>query len=274
MRLDGKMALVTGAGQGIGRAVAQALAAEGAKVAVVDLQLKAAEATAAHLSGSGHVAYACDVSDSAAVAGVFKAAQQALGAIDILVNNAGIGQAPGDGAERYQTLLTERMSEISAGKTPSVFAEQTPYMEDRGWQTVIDVNLNGTFYCCREALRSMIEHERAGAIVNISSTSALSGEGGLHYCASKAGILGITRGLAEEFGPRGIRINAITPGPTDTPAMAGIPDAWRQSMAQRVPLNRLAQPEEIAKAVVFLASDEASYVQGATLYVNGGMVMS
>lgn len=277
MRLQDKVAIVTGAGQGIGRAIAEALVAEGATVAVLDLQQATAAATvdaiaARHPTGRAQ-AWACDVSHSAAVTQVFGEVVDAFGGLDILVNNAGIGQAPGDGFDRYQERLAQRMTQLQKGETPTVFADHTIDMEDAGWQMVVNVNLNGSFYCCREALRIMTSRGTTGSIISISSTSAFTGEGGAHYCATKAAVLGLTRALAEEVGPRGIRVNAVVPGPTLTPAMASISAEWQQSMASRVPLQRLAQPEEIARAVVYLASDDASYVTGQALCANGGMYM-
>jgi 3-oxoacyl-[acyl-carrier protein] reductase len=204
---------------------------------------------------------------------VFKQVEDKFGRLDILVNNAGIGQAPGDGSDLYQQRMAERGAQLAAGETPTVYADHTIDMGDEGWLAVMNVNINGAFYCCREALRIMSRLNIAGSIVNISSTSALCGEGGAHYCASKAAILGLTKSLAQEVGPRGIRVNAIAPGPTMTPAMESISEEWRQQIAASVLLNRLADPVEIANTVLFLASDESSYFTGQTLCANGGMYL-
>jgi 3-oxoacyl-[acyl-carrier protein] reductase len=132
------------------------------------------------------------------------------------------------------------------------------------------VNLDGAFFCTREALRIMAAHDIKGSIVNIASTAVQSGEGPVHYVTSKAALVGMTRALAREVASRGIRINAVAPGPTDTPLMRSIPDEWIASLEKAIPLGRLAKPAEVAAAVRFLASDEASYVTGAVLVANGG----
>lgn len=271
-RLQNRVALVTGAGQGIGRAIAQALAAEGAQLVAVDLNEAAAAETVQSLAGGG-LAMSCNVAVSANVADLFQRIEDEYGRLDILVNNAGIGMAEGDGSELYQQRLGQRSAQLAAGETPTVFADHTIDMTDEGWLAVMDVNINGTFYCCREALRLMSRHNTRGSIINVSSTSALCGEGGAHYCASKAAILGLTKSLAQEVGARGIRVNAMAPGPTLTPAMAGISEQWRQQIAQGVLLGRLAQPQEIAQTAVFLASDDSSFYTGQTLCVNGGMYL-
>lgn len=275
MCIENKVAMITGAGSGMGRAIAQRFSAEGARVVAVDLDEKSAQATLKTLTGNSehHMACACDVADSKSVATLFQTLQSRHGNLDILVNNAGIGTAPGDGQERYMALMAERGAQIAAGKTPTVFADKIIYMDDQGWQRVIDVNLNGTFFCSREAVKLMIDKKTQGAIVNISSTSALNGEGGLHYCASKAAIIGLTRSMAMELAPRRIRVNAVCPGPTDTAQMQGISEEWRQSIIQGVPLGRMAQPEEIAHTALFLASAKGELYTGQTLACNGGMSM-
>ncbi len=269
-RLDEKIAIVTGAGQGIGRAIATTLSHHGATVVAVDLNLESVQETVAGFAVPG-LALACNVGNSAEVASVVAETTKRYGQIDVLVNNAGIGMAPNDGSDLFQQRMAQRAAQFAAGETPTVYADHTIDMQDDGWLAVMNVNINGTFYFCREVLKVMSAQNKTGSIVNISSTSALNGEGGAHYCASKAAILGLTKALAQELGARGIRVNAVAPGPTDTPAMAGISEEWRTQIAQAVLLNRLAQPSEIANAVLYLASDESSYVTGHTLCANGGM---
>lgn len=269
--LNGKAALVTGAGQGIGRACALALAEAGARVAVVDLKLESAEATVAALPDPAkHLALACNVADSAAVNAAFARTQQAFGRLDVLVNNAGTGTGPNDGSAKMYELMAARNAELARGEKPTTHVEQLVFMEDEGWRAVMGVNLDGAFYCTREALRIMAAQDIRGSIVNIASTAVQSGEGPVHYVTSKAALVGMTRALSREVASRGIRVNAVAPGPTDTPLMRSIPDEWITSLEKAIPLGRLARPEEVAAAVRFLASDEASYVTGSVLVANGG----
>lgn len=264
-----RVAVVTGAGQGMGRAIAGKLASRGARVAALDLNAAAVEETVAQLGGA-HLALACDVSDSGAVAAAFERIAADLGEVAILVNNAGIGRAANDGSERMYELMAKRNEELAGGGPAHTHVNQLPFMEDEGWRGVLAVNLDGAFFCARAAIRSMIKAGRGGAIVNISSTSAQSGEGPVHYVASKAALIGLTRALARELGSRGIRVNAVAPGPTNTPIMQGIPEQWVRDMENAIPLGRMAEPEEVAEAVCWLASDAASMCAGAVLVANGG----
>lgn len=271
MSLSGKAALVTGAGQGIGRACALALAEAGARVAVFDLKQESAEATVATLPDpSSHLAIAGNVADSTAVTAAFAKAVAGFGRLDVLVNNAGTGTGPNDGSAKMYELMAQRNAELARGETPKTHVEQAVFMEDEGWRAVMGVNLDGAFYCTREALRIMAEKNIKGSIINIASTAVQSGEGPVHYVTSKAALVGMTRALAREVASRGIRINAVAPGPTDTPLMRSIPDEWIASLEKAIPLGRLAKPAEVAAAVRFLASDEASYVTGSVLVANGG----
>lgn len=240
MRLKDKVAVVTGAGQGMGRAIAQRFADEGATVVAVDLNEDAARETLNGKSGR-HVARSVNVADSGAVAALFADIRQNWGRVDVLVNNAGVGSV-----------------------------DQFADIPDETWARVIGVNLNGAFYCAREAVKLMQEAGSGGAVVNISSTSAVSGDGPAHYCASKAALMGLTRGMAKELAPQGIRVNTLVPGPTNTPMMQGIPQEWADAIVKGVPMGRMAEPEDIAKAAVFLACDDSGFVTGQNLAVNGG----
>lgn len=266
-RLEGRAAIVTGAGRGIGAAVVKRLMEDGARVAALDLNLADAEASGADL------ALACNVADSASVAAAVKAAREAFGRLDIAVNNAGIGQAANDGSEQFYGAMAQRNAELAEQGRSEVIVDQLIHMEDAGWAGVLAVNLNGTFYICREFARVLAADGNPGTIINISSTSAQSGEGSPHYCASKAAVIGLTRQLARELAPRKIRVNAVAPGPTNTPIMQGLPAEWITSMEAAIPLGRMADPAEIAAAVAYLASDDASFVTGSLLTANGGSYM-
>ncbi|MEY4868972.1 MAG: hypothetical protein RIS11_166 [Pseudomonadota bacterium] len=262
-RFDGKAAIVTGAGRGIGRAIVERLTADGAKVAALDMNIEDAKASGAAL------ALQCNVADSASVIAAVRAARAAFGRLDIAVNNAGIGQAAKDGSEQFYGAMAKRNEELAATGQSDVIVDQLIHMEDDGWAAVMAVNINGPFYVSREFARVLAEDGNAGSIINISSTSAQSGEGSPHYVTSKAAIIGLTRQLARELAPRKIRVNAVAPGPTNTPVMAGIPDEWIKSMEASIPLGRMANPSEIAAAVAYLASDDASFVNGSVLVANG-----
>lgn len=259
-RLKGKRAVVTGGAQGIGAAIARRLAAEGATVAVLDINGDGAAA----VLPAPHVGLACDVTDSASVDRAFAAIKAAIGGVDILVNNAGRGSAPGDGMDKYYAAQAQQ----AAGE--KVFADQTIYCEDEGWDAVLNLTLTGTFRCTRAAVRLMAADGIGGSIINIASTSAVNGVGPVPYCAAKAAVIGMTRAMARELAGRGIRVNAINPGAVETPIYAGLPEELKQSLANESVLKRLAQPDEIGGAAAYLASDDASYATGSTMMVNGG----
>ena len=238
MRLKDKVAVVTGAGQGMGRAIAQCFAREGATVVAIDLNLEGAQQT---LGMSPGCALAVDIGNSAAVNAAFARIVERFGRVDLLVNNAGTGAV-------------------------DAFAD----IPDENWARVIGVNLNGAFYCARAAVRAMRDKGTRGAVINVSSTAALSGDGPAHYCASKAALMGLTRSMAKELAPLGIRVNTIVPGPTNTPMMQGIPQEWADAIVKGVPMGRMAEPEDIASVALFLASDDAGFVTGQNIAVNGG----
>jgi 3-oxoacyl-[acyl-carrier protein] reductase len=269
MRLQDRRAVVTGGASGIGRATALRLAAEGARVAVLDMDAAKAKAVLAD-GDSKHLGFACNIADSAAVDAVFAQIDAAWGGIDILVNNAGIGRGPDDGSDQMYAGKAERAAQLARGEVPTAHGDQTMHCSDAGWNHVLGVNLNGAFHCARAALRLMARDGTKGSIINIASTSAANGDGPIHYVTSKAAIVGFTRGLALEVASRGIRVNAVHPGPTATPIMHGLPDSLIQHLEAGIPLGRMAQPEEVAAAVAFLASDDASYATGSVVTVNGG----
>jgi 3-oxoacyl-[acyl-carrier protein] reductase len=247
MGFEGKVAVVTGGARGIGRAISETLAKRGADIVIGDIQLELAEATARELAtATGRKVIACQVnvasleSANALVASTL----EAFGRLDILVNNAGV----------TRDKLVMRM-------------------EEADWDLVLDVNLKGTFNCSKAAFRPMMK-QRSGRIVNISSVSGQAGQvGQANYSASKAGVIGLTKALAREFATRNITVNAVAPGFVPTALTVDLPAELKESMLKLTPLGRMGTPEEIAYAVAFLASDEASYITGQVLAVDGGMFM-
>jgi 3-oxoacyl-[acyl-carrier protein] reductase len=254
-KLAGRVAFVTGGGSGLGRAIAQAFAREGAAVAVYDLRGDAAQQVVAELPGRGHLALAGDVADPKAVASAFADLDAVHRRLDVLVNNAGVDRLPGDG---FDELLKS--------------GSQVPHMSDDAWTRMLAIHLNGAFYCTREAVRRMLP-TGAGSIVHMSSVAGLTGLGPAHYATAKAGLLGLTRSLAREVGRRGIRVNAICPGAIDTPMTAGMGENMRKAVIAATPLGRMGTPEEIAALAVFLASDDASFITGQAISPNGGIAI-
>ncbi|MCC7273388.1 MAG: SDR family oxidoreductase [Alphaproteobacteria bacterium] len=246
----GRIALVTGAARGIGRAIAAGLAARGARVAVMDLEPAAAEAAAAAI-GRGAVAVAGDVADYESFAAAHAEIAARLGPVGILVNNAGISPKR-DGA-----------------RVPA--AE----MDAAEWRRVVDVNLSGSFYGVRLVAPAMIA-AGGGAVVNLSSVAGkhYSAIVGVHYAATKAAIVGLTRHLAGELGPHGIRVNAIAPGRIESPMIHTVPAAVNAAALAATPLRRLGTADDCADAVAFLTSDAARFITGVTLDVAGGLSMT
>jgi 3-oxoacyl-[acyl-carrier protein] reductase len=270
MTLDNRIALITGAGSGLGRAIAQRFAAEGARVIVNDVRLSAAEETVGQLEGGGHCARQADVADSGEVRAMFAEVERDLGSLDILVNNAGIAGSAGD-REALQAKGEARIQEILTGEALQTHWDVTRTMTDEAWHRMIGVHLNGTFFCTREALRLM-SHANRGVIINMSSVAGLMGLDAVpHYSAAKAGILGFTRAVAREVASRGIRVNAICPGYIDTPMTQPVSPLMRAAVVARTPLGRWGTPEEIAATALFLASDESGFYTGQWLSPNGGL---
>lgn len=246
MDLTGKRAIVTGAGQGIGKQIALKLAQRGADLIIDDINPQTAPQTAQEVQALGRkaITIVADVSKKEEVDELVKTAVRELGGIDILVNNAGIA--------RSSVLLR---------------------LKDKEWDEVLDVNLKGIFYCTKAVAPSMIK-QRYGKIINISSIYGRTGAiGDANYAASKAGIVGFTKSVAKELARYTINVNAVMPGLVDTPLLRGIPEKYLQPMIEEIPLGRVGRPEDIANVVAFLASDDASYMTGAILEVTGGWNM-
>jgi 3-oxoacyl-[acyl-carrier protein] reductase len=271
-RLEGRIALVTGAGAGIGAAIARRFRAEGATVVVNDLDGGRAEALARELGGLAVVA---DVADSDAVRRMMEAVDAKLGRLDVLVNNAGIAShqtSPGH-VRRLVELATRQLQERMTEGRIRTHSDVTLETSDEAWRRMLAVHLDGTFFCCREALHLMIRHE-GGAIVNMGSIMGTAGGAGdPAYCAAKAGILGLTRSLARELATRGIRVNAIAPGWIET-AMTEPLAPLRPLLEGQTPLGRMGTPDDVAWAALYLASDESAFVTGQVLSPNGGWHMS
>jgi len=272
MKLGDRVALVTGAGSGIGRAIALLFAEEGASVIVNDVKRAAAEETLLAMKPDGPRGRAiqADVSDSAQVRAMFEQVEREFGTLDILVNNAGIAEtAPG----QRQTLTAKseaRLGELLSGQGIQTHWDVTQEMSDEAWTRMLAVHLNGTFFCTREALKLMSRRNR-GAIVNMSSVAAWGLESVPHYSAAKGGILAFTRAVAREVASRGIRVNAICPGYIDTPMTAPMSPLVRAAVLGRTPLSRTGEPREVAHTALFLASEDGAFFTGQWLSPNGGL---
>jgi 3-oxoacyl-[acyl-carrier protein] reductase len=272
MKLADRVALVTGGGSGIGRAIAALFAEEGAHVVVNDARRESAEQTVAELKGpAGGRAIEADVADSAQVRAMFATIERELGALDVLVNNAGIAAGPGDDRAAVSRKAEARIMEVVSGQGAQTHLDITQQLSDESWRRMLAVHLDGTFFCTREALRLMSPRNR-GAIVNMSSVAALTGlEAAPHYTAAKGGILALTRAVARDVASRGIRVNAICPGYIDTPMTAPMSPLIRAAAIARTPLGRTGEAGEIAATALFLACDDSSFMTGQWLSPNGGL---
>jgi 3-oxoacyl-[acyl-carrier protein] reductase len=272
MKLADRVALVTGGGSGIGRAIAMAFAEEGARVIVNDVRLEAAEETLQALgpARSRGRAIQADVSDSSQVQAMFAEIERELGSLDILVNNAGIAETTPGEREKLSARSEARMRELMSGQGIQTHWDVTQEMTDEAWTRMLAVHLNGTFFCTRAALRLMSRRGR-GAIVNMSSVAAWGLETVPHYSAAKGGILAFTRAVAREVASRGIRVNAICPGYIDTPMTAPMSPLVRAAVLARTPLQRTGEPREVAQTALFLVSDDSAFYTGQWLSPNGGL---
>lgn len=246
MKLNGQIALVTGASRGIGRAIAARLAADGATLIGTATSEAGAESISAYLQAAGAKGRGAvlNVTDPASIEALFGAIESEFGAVSILVNNAGIAQ----------DNLALRMKESE-------------------WDAVIDTNLKSVFRLSKAVLRGMVK-AKGGRIINVTSVvGSIGNPGQMNYAAAKAGIGGMTRSLAREIGSRNITVNCVAPGFIDTDMTRALPQAQRDALAAQIPLGRLGDPADIAAAVAYLASPEAGYISGTTLHVNGGMYM-
>jgi 3-oxoacyl-[acyl-carrier protein] reductase len=246
MSLNGKIALVTGAAQGIGRDIALGLAKDGADVAICDVNLEAAQKTAGDIEALGRksLALKANVAASADVIAMIDQVVEKFGRIDVLVNNAGITR---DG------LILR--------------------MKDEDWDLVLSINLKGSFLCTKTALKHMTK-QRSGTIINIASiVGAMGNAGQANYVASKAGLIGLTKTIAREYANRNVTANAVAPGFIDTAMTQALSEQVRADLAKQIPLGRLGSSEDVANAVRFLASPAAAYITGQVIHVNGGMYM-
>lgn len=246
MKLNGRVAIITGAGSGIGKATALLFAKEGAKVVVADMNEHGAFETAREIVGTGGNAFffALDVTNREQIKQMVEEVLNAYGRVDILINNAGITQDA-----------------------------QIMKMTEEQWDKVIDVNLKGAFNCTQAVVEAMVK-QGSGVILSTSSVVGIHGNfGQANYAASKAGLIGMTKTLAKELGKKGIRVNAIAPGFIATPMTAAVPEKVLEVMKEKTPLRKIGEPDDIAQAFLYLASDEAKFVTGTVLSVDGGLVL-
>lgn len=277
MQLEGKTALVTGAGSGLGREISLAFAREGARVLATDIDAASAAATAAVCSEQtgGADSCVCDVSDSASVRAAFAHNDKKFGGIDILVNNAGIIHADPDYLAHVSETQQAQVMEMMTEGRVKTHLRTVEMLSDGMFDRMLRIHLYGTFYCTREALPRMRESGRGGRIINMGSimgTASLTGAP--DYCAAKGAILAFTRATAREAASYGVLVNAIAPGFIETPLLTPFSDDSKRMIAMQTPLGRLGEPSEIAAAAVFLAGPGATFMTGQVLSPNGGIYMA
>lgn len=263
--LQGQVALITGGGSGLGAAFAHRLAADGARVMVTDLRGDTAAAVASQIGGDS---LEVDVADSAAVDAAVIETVARCGGLDIMINNAGI--APPFNQERFQRTVTNEILRMSGDLTAMEPLEVLSTMSDAEWDQMIKVHLYGVFYGCRAALRHF-QPQRSGVIINISSVLGLRPSSTApHYSVAKAGIIALTKSVAAEVAPFGIRVNAVCPGWVDTPLLGDFDEQTRQIIRNRIPMGRLATAQELAELIRFLSGPESSYCTGEVHSASGG----
>jgi 3-oxoacyl-[acyl-carrier protein] reductase len=277
MQLEGKVAFITGAGSGLGRAIALAFAREGTRVLATDIDERSAAEVAAQCSAlkAGSSSCRCDVGDSKSVRDAFARLDSVFGAIDILVNNAGIVHAEPSYLELVNRTQQAQTAEILSEGTVKTHWRTIEALTDEMFDRMVKIHLYGTFYCTREALPRMRERGVGGRIINMGSimgTASLAGAP--DYCAAKGAILAFTRATAREAATYGVLVNAIAPGFIETPLLSGIENDSKRLIAMQTPLGRLGSPEDIAAAAVFLAGPGAAFVTGQSLSPNGGIYMA
>ncbi len=275
MKLKNKIALVTGGGSGLGRAIAILFAREGASVIVNDIDAKRAERVASECGNADppSMAITADVADSRSVGAMFTVVRENYSRLDILVNNAGVADSKQE-IERLKVVETQRqrLTALLTGE-PKQPWNIVCNMTDQQWRRMISIHLDGTFYCTREALR-MMQAQRSGKIINMASVAGTIGlEVEPHYSAAKAGIIGFTKAVAREVIDLGINVNAIAPGFIRTPILDIIPEDMLEAYSRMIPAGKIGEPADVAAAALYLASDDSSYLIGQTVSPNGGVWM-
>ena len=277
MKLEGKNALITGAGSGLGAEIARVFAAEGAFVLVTDIDEGTAAGVAEEcgkLAGSAQAAR-CDVADSRSVADAFRAMDATGSDIDILVNNAGIIHTDPELIDAIGKTSMAQVGELMAGGPITTHSDTIERITDEMFDRMLRIHLYGTFYCTREALPRMRKHGRGGRIINMGSIMGSASLTGVpDYCAAKGGIMAFTRATAREAASYGVLVNSIAPGFIETPLLDPLPAEQLALITSQVPQGRLGQADEIAAAALFLAGPDGSYMTGQSLSPNGGIYMS